>query len=147
MAENFTITEAELEAIRSVSAYIGTIAHEDAFRPSNAVQDDRNEVHRMLSRLAPAPPIEEVASRPGDWAKDLAEDSQGPSVVDRGCVEIEMRWAKEAIGLTAVELNEAYAQFDVTRYEIPAGHLNRASERLEEIMQCLGQFPHLRNGR
>ena len=140
MAENFTITEAELEAIRSVSAYIGTIAHEDAFRPSNAVQDDRNEVHRMLSRLAPAPPIEEVASRPGDWAKDLAENSRGPSVVDRGGKEIEQRWAKETIGLVAVELNEAYAQFDTTRdnNSIPSGALCQASRRLEEVMQRLG---------
>ena len=81
MTENFTITETELEAIRSVSAYIGTIAHVDAFRPSNAVQDDRNEVHRMLSRLAPAPPIEEVASRPNGEPDDGADDPTAGSPI------------------------------------------------------------------
>ena len=75
-----------------------------------------------------------------DERKGRPEDSQGPSVVDRGSREIERRWAKEAIGLTAIELNEAYAQFDVTRaeYEIPSGKLFQASRRLEEAMQRLG---------
>ena len=60
--------------------------------------------------------------------------------MDRGSKEIEARWAKEAIGLTAVELNEAYAQFEITRdeYELPSGKLFRASRRLEEAMQRLG---------
>ncbi len=67
-------------------------------------------------------------------------EPRGPSVVDRGSKEIEARWAKETIGLTAIELNEAYAQFDVTRaeYEIPSGKLFQATRRLEEAMQRLG---------
>ena len=43
------------------------------------------------------------------------KELQGKSVVDRGSREIEQRWAKETIGLVAVELNEAYAQFDTSR--------------------------------
>ncbi len=87
--------------------------------------------------LGQAGPIGIVRDHPSHGE---GEDSQGPSVVDRGSREIERRWAKEAIGLTAVELNEAYAQFNVTRdgCEIPSGHLNRASERLAEVMQRLG---------
>ena len=68
------------------------------------------------------------------------EELQGKSVVDRGSREIEVRWAKEAVGLVAVELNEAYAQFDTTRdgQSIPSGILNSAARRLEEAMQRLG---------
>ena len=66
--------------------------------------------------------------------------SQGESVVDRGSREIEQRWAKETIGLVAVELNEAYAQFDTSRDNgsIPTGALCNASRRLEEALQRLG---------
>ena len=86
-------------------------------------------------RLGQAGPIGIVRDHPSH-----DEDSRGPSVVDRGSEEIEKRWAKEAIGLTAVELNEAYAQFEITRdgCDIPSGHLNRAYRRLEEAMQRLG---------
>ena len=68
------------------------------------------------------------------------EDSRGSSVVDRGSRDIEARWAKETIGLVAVELNKAYAQFDTTRdnCSIPSGTLCQASRRLEEAMQRLG---------
>ncbi len=84
-----------------------------------------------------AGPIGIVRDHPSQGA---GEYLQGPSVIDRGSREIEWRWAKEAIGLTAVELNEAYAQFEMTRdgCSIPSGHLNRASERLEEVMRRLG---------
>ena len=71
---------------------------------------------------------------------DEGKTSQGPSVIDRGSKEIETRWAKETIGLVAVELNEAYAQFDTSRDNglIPTGALCNASRRLEEAMQRLG---------
>ena len=76
-------------------------------------------------------------------AEELVEEPtkpQGPTVLDRGSKEIEARWAKEAIGLAAVELNEVYAQIDITRdgYEIPSGKLYCAAKRLEEAMQRLG---------
>ena len=73
-------------------------------------------------------------------AKEPPKTSQGPSVVDRGSKEIELRWAKETIGMVAVELNEAYAQFDISRNgcEIPLGKLHCAAKRLEEAMQRLG---------
>ena len=60
--------------------------------------------------------------------------------MDRGSNEIRARWAKETIGLTAIELNEAYAELDITRdgLEIPSGKLWSAAKRLEEAMQCLG---------
>ena len=59
--------------------------------------------------------------------------------MDRGSREIKWRWAKETIGLVAVELNEAYAQFDTSRDNglIPTGALCNASRRLEEAMQRL----------
>ena len=66
MPDNLTITDTELQAIRSAQQYLSTIAHEDAFRPSQPVQDDLATVNRMLSRLASYPPAEEVASRPND---------------------------------------------------------------------------------
>ena len=71
---------------------------------------------------------------------DEGETSQGPSVIDRGSREIETRWAKEAIGLTAVELNEAYAQFEIGRdgCDIPSPYLHRATARLVEVMRRLG---------
>jgi hypothetical protein len=60
--------------------------------------------------------------------------------VDRGSREIEQRWAKETVGLVAVELNEAYAQFDTSRDNglIPTDALCQASRRLEEAMRRLG---------
>ncbi len=110
----------------------------------------------MRDIINSAPPVEEVASRPnGEHPLGQAgpigivrdhpshgegEASQRPSVIDRGSKEIELRWAKEAIGLVAVELNEAYAKFDTSRDNglIPTGALCQASRRLEEAMQRLG---------
>ena len=68
------------------------------------------------------------------------DEERGPSVVGRGSKEIETRWAKETIGLAAIELNEAYAQFDTTSdgLKIPSGKLHCAARRLEEAMQRLG---------
>ena len=133
MTTNFTITETELEAIRSVERWIGDEMQKDFNAPSEPISDEVAILSRLLYRLAPAPPVEEVAGQP-------PEDSQGASVVDRGSKELEWRWAKETIGLTAVELNKAYAQFEITRdgCEIPSGQLNRAAKRLEEAMQRLG---------
>ncbi len=84
-----------------------------------------------------AGPIRIVRDHP---SHDEGENSQGPSVVDRGSREIEWRWAKEAIGLTAVDLNEAYAQFEIDRdgCTIPSPHLRQASARLLEVMKRLG---------
>ncbi len=67
------------------------------------------------------------------------EDLRSKSVVDRGSREIKVRWAKETIGLVAVQLNEVYAQFEIRRdgHTIPGG-LSRAAERLGEVLQCLG---------
>ena len=98
-----------------------------------------------------------VASKPGDWTKDAAEslgctvrdqpsrdegqNSQGPSVVSRGSKEIEWRWAKETIGLAALELNEAYAELDIEshgQFEIPSGTLYQVKRRLEEAMERFG---------
>ena len=44
MTEIHGITETELEAICSVERYMATIAHEDAFRPSQSVQEDIEKV-------------------------------------------------------------------------------------------------------
>ena len=87
--------------------------------------------------LGQAGPIGIVRDHP---SHDEDKTSQGPSVIDRGSKEIETRWAKETIGLVAVELNEAYAQFDTSRDNglIPTGALCNASRRLEEAMQRLG---------
>ncbi len=142
MTEVFEISNPELKAIRSVERYIATsIPRGEPFSPDRPVQDDLATVNRMLSRLVPAAPAEEVASRPNGNSKD----SQGQSFVDRGSDEIMVRWAKEAIGLTAVELNEAYAQFDATRYglSIPYGQLKSAIRRLEEVMQRLDLFDEI----
>ena len=69
MTANHTITDAELQAIRSVDCHIRTIAHSDAFRPPEPVLEDIQEVGRLVKRLCTAPPIEEVASRPnGEFA-------------------------------------------------------------------------------
>ncbi len=151
MTENFRITDAELQAIRSVDCHIHTIAHEDAWRPSQPVQEDIEKVSRLVGRLCTAPPIEEVASRPngeGTGGSPIGivrdhpshdEDLRSKSVVDRGSREIKVRWAKETIGLVTVQLNEAYEQFEIRRdgYTIPGG-LSRAAERLGEVLQCLG---------
>ena len=88
-------------------------------------------------RLGQAGPIGIVRDHPSHGED---KTSQGKSVIDRGSREIEWRWAKEAIGLTTVELNEAYAQFEITRdgCNIPSPHLHRASARLLEVMKRLG---------
>ncbi len=137
MTEVFGISNPELEAIRSVERYIATsIPRGEPFSPDRPVQDDLATVNRMLSRLVPAAPAEEVASRPNGNSKD----SQGQSFVDRGSDEIMVRWAKEAIGLTAVELNEAYEEFEIGSDggDIPSGKLCAAFYRLQEAMQRLG---------
>ena len=76
MTANHTITDAELQAIRSVDCHIRTIGHSDAFNPPEPVLEDIQEVGRLVSRLCTAPPIEEVASRPnGEFAvPDAQED-------------------------------------------------------------------------
>ena len=82
MTEVFGITDPELEAIRSVKRYIATsIPLKQPFSPPPPVQDDLATVNRMLSRLATAPPIEEVASRPnGEFPQPEPSDDAG---VDR----------------------------------------------------------------
>ena len=85
-------------------------------------------------RLGQAGPIGIVRDHPSH-----DEDLRSKSVVDRGSREIKVRWAKETIGLVTVQLNEAYAQFEIRRdgHTIPGG-LSRAAERLGEVLQCLG---------
>ena len=141
MTEIHGITETELEAIRSVEQWISSKMQKDFNAPSGALHADTAILSQLLNRLAPAPPVEEVASRPGDWAKDVAAGlAPGPIVVDRGAPDIKWRWAKEAVGLTALELNEAYAEFSVTEdgWSTPNGKLHSAAERLQEVMQRLG---------
>ena len=137
MTANLTITDTELQAIRSAERYLALIAHEDAFRPSHEVQADLATVNRMLSRLATAPPIEEVASIPDENDYGLGRDhsdggKDGP--------DINWRWAKETVGLAALELNEAYKQFVVSDegWETPNGLLHRAAKRLNEAMERVG---------
>ena len=80
------------------------------------------------------PPVEEAAEEP-------SEDSrEGFVIAGCGGPDIEWRWAKETIGLAALELNEAYAQLVVTRdgCEIPSGKLYQVKKRLEEAMEHLG---------
>ena len=77
MAELFPITDTEMEAIRSVERWIGNEMQKDFNAPSLPIQDDVAILSRLLYRLAPAPRVEEVASRPGDWAKDLAAPDNG----------------------------------------------------------------------
>ena len=164
-SNNITITSTELEAIRSVERWIGGEMQKDFNAPSEPIQDEVATLSRLLYRLAPAatgkaPPTEARPSLPnGEHAPEhplgqagpigIARDhpshdegktSQGPSVIDRGSREIETRWAKEAIGLTAVELNEAYAQFEIGRdgCDIPSPYLHRATARLVEVMRRLG---------
>ncbi len=81
MTENFRITDAELQAIRSVDCHIRTIAHSDAFRPPEPVLEDIQQVGRMVNRLCTAPPIEEVASRPNGEPDDGADDPTAGSPI------------------------------------------------------------------
>ncbi len=95
---------------------------------------------------APAPSLAEVFGRPnGEPPKPSETDEspgiyRGPFAGGHGSGEIGVRWAKETIGLVAVELNEAYAEFDIGRdgYEMPSGKLYGATERLKEALQRLG---------
>ena len=86
----------------------------------------------MIELLDPGAPVDEVSEEP-------PEELQGKSVVDRGSREIEVRWAKETIGLVANELNRAYTEIEITRdgHTIPGG-LGNTFNRLEEAMKCLG---------
>ena len=155
MTEVFGISNPELEAIRSVERYIATsIPRGEPFSPDRPVQDDLATVNRMLSRLTTAPPVEEVATRPNGnptagspigIVRDHPSHDEGgilqaPSVVAQTSREMGRRWAKEAIGLAAVELNEAYAQFVTTRdgCVVPDRELHDAARRLNEAMQRLG---------
>ena len=81
MTENFTITETELEAICSVERYMATIAHEDAFRPSQPVQEEIEKVSWLVNRLAPTPPAEEVASKPNVEPHDETDDPTAGSPI------------------------------------------------------------------
>ena len=153
MAELFPITDTEMEAIRSVERYFQTEMQKDFLAPSEFIQDDVARLSRLLYRLAPYPPAEEVASRPigepmARGPIGIVRDhpnhgegnaSQKPLDVDRDSKAAKWRWAKETIGLVAVELNEAYAQFvcEHDGYETPTGALCQVSRRLEEAMQRL----------
>ena len=64
MTATFTITDPELEAIRSVERYMAVQLH-NGHQPPQPVENDLNTLSGLLERLAPAPPpVEEVASRP-----------------------------------------------------------------------------------
>ena len=130
MTSNVEITNTELEAIRSVERALGGRILPPKLE---SISEDVDKLTWLLKRLKPATPAEHVAAEP-------LEDSQGPSVIDRRSREIEWRWAKETIGLVSVELNEAYAQFEIDRdgHTIPSGILNNAAKRLEEAMDRLG---------
>ncbi len=76
MTEIHGITDRELEAIRSVERYVNaTMPHEERSH-SQTVNEDMLALNRMLSRLAPYPPAEEVASRPNGESvhPDAGED-------------------------------------------------------------------------
>ena len=126
----------EMNALDRVIDHYGPdeIRHyEDAGKPQGHIGESLMALVDYRRNCPAASPAEEVAKKP-------TQDSQGPSVIDRGSNEIETRWAKETIGMVVVELNEAYAQFDTSRDSgsIPTGVLCNASRRLEEAMQRLG---------
>ena len=107
----------------------------DNYRQARSLEMDdesKGRVTRDDETAEWTPTAEELAGEP--------TEPRGPSVVDRGSREIGWRWAKETIGMAAVELNEAYSEFVLTRdeYELPSGKLFQASRRLEEAMQRLG---------
>ena len=61
MTANLAITDTELEAIRSVERALGGRILPPKLEP---ISGDVDVLTRLLERLAPAPPVEEVASRP-----------------------------------------------------------------------------------
>ena len=144
----------QVNALNRVLAHYGhdDVKHyKDAGEPSGHIAESLLVLNHFMQHRQPAPPPN------GDYAPEHplgqagpigivrdhpshTEERQGPSAIDRGSREIETRWAKEAIGLTAVELNEAYAQFEIgrDRCDIPSPHLHRATTRLLEVMKRLG---------
>jgi len=129
MTSNVEITNTELEAIRSVERALGGRILPPKLE---SISEDVDKLTGLLKRIEPATPADETTEQPH-------QESQGSSVIDRGSNEIGARWAKETIGLVVVELNEAYAQIEITRggYDIPSGKLSDAFRRLKEAMQRL----------
>ena len=138
------MNQAQSEALRKIVDHNWTDEQrnfKEAGQPQGHIYEAFNVLQHYLTTVehpyGQAGPIGIVRDHP---SHDEGETSKGPSVVDRGSREIEHRWAKEAIGLTAVDLNEAYAQFEIRRDGccIPAPHLRQASARLLEVMKRLG---------
>ena len=145
------MNQAQSEALQKVVGYNWTDEErnfKEAGQPKGHICEALEVLQCYLADVAhpygQAGPIGIVRDHP---SYDEGEPSQGPSVIDRGSREIEVRWAKEAVGLVAVELNEAYAQFDTTRdgWSIPSPHLHRASARLVEVMKRLGLADYRRD--
>ena len=142
----------QMQALRRVLQYgHDDVKHyEEAGKPAGHIAEDL----LALDRYRQARSLEmddeakgRVNRDDGTYWEPTAEELEGKptkprghSVVDRGSREIGRRWAKETIGMVAVELNEAYSEFVLTRdeYELPSGKLIQASKRLEEAMQRLG---------
>ena len=124
-----TITNTELEAIRSVEHELGGRILPPKLE---SISEDVDKLTGLLKRLEPATPADQTTEQPH-------QESQGSSVIDRGSNEIGARWAKETIGLVVVELNEAYEQFVITSDggDIPTGKICGAFHRLKEAMQRL----------
>ena len=111
--------------------------YKDAGKPRGHIGESLMALVDYRHNCPPPSPAEEVAKEP-------TQDSQGPSVIDRDSKVIEWRWAKETIGLVAIELNEAYARMvkEHDGYETPSGALMKTFGRLEEVMQRLGLLNH-----
>ncbi len=104
MTEVLGISNPELEAIRSVERYIATsIPRGETFSPAQPVQEDLATVNRMLSRLAPAPPAEEVASK-------LNGETSQPAQRDDSAVD-KLRWEILYSLLNFASCPEALKQF------------------------------------
>ena len=84
---------------------------------------------------------------PGDHVVGLADELVKPNgkaardVIEAGSTEIQYRFAKECIGIAPVELNRAYAEFDIDGngniITIPTGRIQKAQERLGDVMSYL----------
>ena len=95
----------------------------------------RRFAEQLERNSVPAP--EEAAPTPDE--NDYGSNRDHPNG-GKGGPDINWRWAKETVGLAALELNKAYEQFVVSDegWETPNGSLQCAAKLLNEAMQRLG---------
>ena len=129
-----TLTDREIKHLKTVVAYLHNDErkdYENQGQPADHIFESVLGLQEVLLRSSPTLPIPDE----NDYGFNRDGQNDGKDGPD-----INWRWAKETVGLVALELNEAYKQFEVSDegWNTPSGSLQCAAKLLNEAMKRLG---------